>query len=78
MQRRDARLALLRLLALRQPAGNPLPVTRDGNLLGAHQLRVRFVDIPAGALDVAGLSRPVGQITRRPISMFGHPARSPR
>jgi hypothetical protein len=75
---RDARLGLIVLLALRHPAGNPLPVTCDGNLLRAHRLRIRFVDIPAGALYVVGLRRPVGQVTRWPISMFGHPACSSR
>jgi hypothetical protein len=74
----DARLRLILLLALRNPARNPLPLTCDGKLLRAHRLRIRFVDIPAGAFDIAGLRRPVGQVTRWPVSMFGHPARSSR
>jgi hypothetical protein len=48
------------LLVLCDATRNPLAVTRDGNLLRTHRLRIRFVDIPADTFDVAGLSRPAG------------------
>jgi hypothetical protein len=52
--------------------GNPLPVTRDGNLLPADRVRIHFVDVSADALDVVALHRAVGEGIRGLVSMVGH------
>jgi hypothetical protein len=60
------------LLALCGTVGNPLPVTCCGNFLLAHRAGLRFVDVPADALDVVGLRGAMGQRPRGPVSMVGH------
>jgi hypothetical protein len=60
------------LLVLGCTVGNPLPVTCRGNLLLAHRAGLRFVDVPAEALDVIGLRGTMGQGPRGPVWMVGH------
>jgi hypothetical protein len=65
-------------LVLCDATGDSLPVTSDGNLLRTHRAGIHFVDLPANALDIAALRRPVGQGTCGLVSMVGHAARSSR
>jgi hypothetical protein len=67
-----SRLALSVLPMLCNATRDPLTVSCNGNLLRAQRARIRFVDIPAHALDVAALRGTVRHGTRGLVSMVGH------